>query len=322
MISLETPTSKDLAEIRIQGRTLHAASVRIQNQTVVTTGKWLKIACLHDEELVEGQPVSDPAQFISGLASSGLKADVFTFADKPPCDRQLLKYSLQWENWAVVPITTFDDWFQGRLPQETRKNVRRAEKRGVQTRIVPFDDTLVQGIQAIYNETPVRQGRPFWHYGKDLATVKKENATYTDRSIFIGAFMDEELIGFIKIIVTDRTASLIQILSKVSHQDKRPMNALLAKAIECCVEKDIKFLVYGSFVYGKNYSSPLTEFKRRNGFEQLNFPRYFVPLSVKGRVAMMARLHLGLKQILPAFAVSSLLKLRGTIYNRLKVKRG
>ena len=33
---------------------------------------------------------------------------------------------------------------------------------------------LVNGIIGIFNQSPVRRGKPFWHYGKDFDTVKKE----------------------------------------------------------------------------------------------------------------------------------------------------
>ena len=74
------------------------------------------------------------------------------------------------------------------MPQETRRNVRIAEKKDVVARVSPFDETLVRGIHGIYNETPLRQGKQFWHYGKDLETVKGENSSYLDRCTFLGAF--------------------------------------------------------------------------------------------------------------------------------------
>jgi hypothetical protein len=95
----------------------------------------------------------------------------------------------------------------------------------------------VKGIQQIYNEAPLRQGRPFWHFGKDFDTVKRENGTYLERSEFLGAHLHHELIGFIKIIYVDRIATLIQILAKNEHQDKRPMNALVANAVKLCESK-------------------------------------------------------------------------------------
>ena len=45
-------------------------------------------------------------------------------------------------NSAAIPITNFNDWWEKRLPQETRKNVRRASRRGVTTRVVSMDGVL------------------------------------------------------------------------------------------------------------------------------------------------------------------------------------
>src|SRR5690606_37779487 len=123
-------------------------------------------------------------------------------------------------------------------------------KSGVCVRIVPFDDALVSGIVAIYNESPVRQGRPFWHYGKSFATVKAEASHALDRSYFLGAYWQNELIGFAKLLRIDCTADLVLIVSKPSHQERRPSNALIAKAVEVCAENRIPYLTYARFTYG------------------------------------------------------------------------
>ena len=39
-------------------------------------------------------------------------------------------------------------------------------------RVETFDDEFITGMTRIFNETPVRQGRRFWHYGKDFDTVR------------------------------------------------------------------------------------------------------------------------------------------------------
>lgn len=302
------------AEIRIAGKTLYVPSAEIRGRTVVVTGNWLRMAAVKDEELVEGEILDDPAAFVDGMKKSPLRADLLTFAQKIPEITPKYAYHFQWDNWAAVPTTSFGDWWEKRLPQEARKNVRRAAKRGVAVKIGQFDDTFVKGIQGIYNETPIRQGRRFWHFGKDFDTVKSENATYLQRSEFIGAYFNEELIGFIKIIYVDRIATLIQILSKNEHQDKRPINAMLAKAVEVCEQKGISFLLYGKYSYDGNENSPLTEFKRRNGFEEIKFPRYFLPLSAKGRLAIPLGLNKGVKGLIPPPAAKLLRHLRSQFY--------
>ena len=111
-------------------------------------------------------------------------------------------------------------------------------------------------------------------------------------------------------------ALLIQILAKNEQHDKRPMNTLLAHAMEICERKHMSCLVYGKYLYGKKNDSSLTEFKRRNGFEQVNFPRYYIPLSMKGRVAIASRLHLGVSNLLPKRVNDLLLAGRAWISKR------
>jgi hypothetical protein len=314
-MAVTTYVKGERAEIRIAGKTLYAPSAEICGRTVVVIGSWLRRATIKDEDVVEGEIVTNPSVFIDELRNSPLQADIFCFSQKIPDITPRYGYPCEWDNWAVISLTSFDDWWE-KLPQESRRNVRRAAKRGVVVRVTQFDDELVRGIQSIYNETPIRQGRRFWHFEKDYETIKMENATYLDRSNFLGAYFEGELIGFIKIIYLDKIASLIQIISKIEHQDKRPTNALIAKAVEVCHQKGVKFLVYTKFAYDGNQSSPLTEFKRRNGFEEMRYPRYFVPLTAKGALAVKLGIHRGLRRLIPAPILISLKSLRSRIYQR------
>jgi hypothetical protein len=301
-------------EIRIAGKTMFVPSVDVCGRTVVVTGGWLRMAAVKDEELVEKEIVENPSDFIQQLKKTRLRADIFSFAQKLPEIAPKHQYDFEWDNWAVIPITCFTDWWEKRLPQETRKNVRRASKRGVVVRPVPFSDELVKGIHEIYNESRVRQGVLFRHFGKDFETVKREMATYLDRSEFHGAYLDEELIGFTKMVYVDRIANFIHIISKIEHQDKRPMNALVAGAVKTCERKGMQFLVYSKYVYFGNTDSLLTEFKRRNGFEQIRFPRYYLPLSAKGTLAIKSGLHRGLHSLVPGPMMKILRDLRSRYY--------
>lgn len=315
-------TTDRRTEIRIAGKTLYAPSAEIGGRTIVVTGRWLRKAAIMDENLAEGRMVEAPRVFVEQLKRSRLQADLFTFCQKIPETTPKYPHYFEWENWAVVPTTNYDDWWEKRVPQETRKNVRRAAKRGVTVRQVSFDDELVRGIHGIYNETPIRQGRRFWHFGKDLETVKRESSTYLNRSEFLGAYFNDELIGFVKIVYVDQIATLLHILSKNAHQDKRPINALLAKAVEVCSQRETRFLVYGAYTYDGNTDSPLTEFKRRNGFEELKYPRYFLPLTAKGTVAVQLRLHKGVKAMIPRSMKDALRNWRSRFYQRRFAEAG
>ena len=306
---MNTRANKKQAEIRIAGRTLHVPSDRICGRTVVVKGKWVKIAQIRDEEVVEGVSVQDPAAFIADLKKSRLKADCFTFAQRPPETKPKYKYHFDWDNWAAVNTASFKNWWE-KLPQESRKNVRRAAKRGVAVKIVPLTDEFVRGVHNIYNEAPLRQGKRFWHFGKDVETVRRELATYLERSEFVGAYWNEELIGFIKMVYVDRVATLFHIVAMTEHHDKKPMNALIAKAVEHCEQKGISHFIYGQFLYGNKRQSSLLEFKRRNGFEQIDFPRYFVPMTLRGRVFVGLSLYRGITGLVPEPVLQAVLEFR------------
>jgi hypothetical protein len=225
---------------------------------------------------------------------------------------------MEWDNLAVLPVSTFDHWWTQQITSFPRNRARQAEKKGVVLREVPFDDTLVKGIWEIYNETPVRQGRRFPHYGKDIQAVYREEATYLDSSVFIGAFLGESLIGFIKLVhdETRTQAGLMNILSMNRHRDKAPTNALIARAVKSCAERSISYLVYSNFAYGEKQASSLSRFKEVNGFGRIDLPRYYVPLTGIGRVAFQLGLHRKLVERIPEPVAAKIRDLREAWYNR------
>lgn len=262
----------------------------------------------------------DPQAALEGLRRAGVRVDVFTFGQRLPHTEPRYDYPLEWDNVAAVPVSTFDHWWERQISAKTRNMVRLAEKRGVIVRTVAFDDSLVRGISAIYNESPIRQGKYFWHYGKDMETVGRENGTLLERSVFIGAFLGEHMIGFAK-LVSDETqaqAGLMQILSMIEHRDKAPTNALVAAAVRSCAERGIPYLVYSQFAYGNKQRDGLSDFKKYNGFQKVDLPRYYVPLTVAGRLAIRARLHQKLADRIPEPLVLGLRRLRAVWYERTK----
>jgi hypothetical protein len=307
-------------QISIRGKQVLVRALNVHGFEVVMTGRWLQRASIKGEDYILEEPASDAERLISELRRQRSGADLFTFAQRIPDTKRRFSFPVHWENAAVLPILGYSDWWENRLSQDTRRNVRLSSKRGLVVRAVKFDDAFVEGIRGIYNETKVRQGRRFWHYGKNFETVKRENGTFLDTSEFIGAYLGSELIGFLKMVYLNEVASIMQILSKTTHYEKRPMNALIAKAVEICNEKRKSHLIYRKYTYHKHASDSLTEFKRRNGFEQVIIPRYFVPLTLKGRMAVALKLHLGLSELVPASIVCAYIKAR-TKYYDLKTSR-
>jgi hypothetical protein len=225
---------------------------------------------------------------------------------------------MEWDNLAALSISSFDYWWNQQLGFKARNKAKQAQKKGVEIREVPFSDDLVKGIWEIYNETPVRQGRKFPHYGKDFETVRREEATYLDESIFVGAFLGEKLVGFIKILI-DRAgnqAGLLNIVSLVAERDKAPTNALVAAAVKACASRGISLLTYSNFSYGKKQRDSLSDFKERNAFQRIDVPRYYVPLTALGHAALRLKLHHRLTDRIPEFASERLREFRDAWYKR------
>jgi hypothetical protein len=217
-----------------------------------------------------------------------------------------------------MAVTTFDHWWNKQIGFKARNKARQAANKGVVICEVPFNETLVKGIWEVYNECPVRQGRRFSHYGKDIDTVYREEATFLDSSIFIGAYLDETLIGFIK-LVHDQTrtqAGLMNIISMIRHRDKAPTNALVAQAVRSCAERGISYLVYSNFSYGNKKQDTVRDFKKRNGFQRIDLPRYYVPMTPLGSASLHLRLHKRFADRTPEPILARLRELRNNWYNR------
>ena len=279
----------------------------IENKEVVVTGKLFRMVRLRAEGY---EFVDNPGQFMDKLRDGKIRADLFSFTQRIPDRTPKYPYRFEWDKFAVMPIDTYEKWWKDQINDKTRNMVRRAAKKGVVIRQVPLDDDLVKGIAGIHNESPLRQGKPFTHYNKPLETVKKDHISFVDKSDFIGAFLEGELIGFIKLVHQGEWSSMMQIISKVSHRDKAPTNALLAKAVEICAEKGVHQLQYGIWS-----SRGLGEFKIRHGFQPVAVPRYYVPLNLKGHLMLRGKLYRRPGDYVPGAIWDLLMNLRGKWYS-------
>ncbi len=289
--------------------------MRVCDQDIRIQGRLLRIARLDADKY---QFVDDPEPLLEGLRKCGRRIDLFTFMQRLPAVPPKHSYPFEWDNFAAVPISTFDHWWNKQIGFKARNKAKQAEKKGVVLREVPLSDELVKGIWEIYNECPIRQGRRFPHYGKDIETIRREEATYLDSSTFVGAYLGDKLIGFIKLMAdqTRTQAGLMNIVSLISQRDKAPTNALVAQAVRICAERGIPFLVYSNFAYGKKQSDSLSDFKERNAFQRMDVPRYYVPLTAFGKLAFRMRLHHRLADRVPESVAAKLRELRNNWYAR------
>ncbi len=274
------------------------SALRICGRDINIRGRLLRVAMIEGDKY---RFMDDPQLIVEGLQHSGTRIDLFTFVQRLPETAPKYSYPMEWDNFAALPITTFEHWWTEVLGFKGRNKAKQAEKKGVKVREIPFDDALVHGISQIYNESPTRQGKRFPHYGMPPEKVRPYAGTFLESSIFIGAFSENVLIGFAKLTVdeTRTQAGLMHIVSLIEHRDKSPTNALIAQAVKSCADRRIPYLVYSNFAYGNKQRDSLSDFKERNGFQRIDVPRYYVPMTRIGALAFRMGVHQKLIDHLP-----------------------
>jgi hypothetical protein len=283
-------------------RTLNGKNgVSIHGLDFDVAGRFLRTARLKDEYYVAA---GDPARFVDALRAE--QVDIVSFVQELHDCEPRHAYAMRPDEMAVLRLSTYEHWFDKQIKFKPRNRLRKAWKSGIETRVLPFDDELLAGIMAIYNESPLRQGKRNYHFGKAFETVKREHATFLDRSEFIGAYLGAEMVGFAKVTHAPHYSIIMNIVAKVAHRDKAPMNALIAKSVELVAARNIPLLNYG--VWGRR---GLNEFKVVNAFERLEVPRYHVALTPKGQIALRLGLHRSLKERLPEAWLVKAASLRG-----------
>jgi hypothetical protein len=281
-------------------------------KVVVRKKSFVKIA----RDAREYQKNVYPTETLVGKLTD-MGVDIFTFIERkwvytiPQPPKSWRKAE---DNIALLHVSSYEEWWRN-VGKKTRNMVRKAEKNGVTTRVSTAEEELADGIWRVYNETPVRQGRAFPHYGAALQTVKRRLSA-SKNSTFIVAYIEDKLVGFIQLVHGDNIAVISQILSLQAQWDKAVNNALLAKAIEVCAGQKVNWVMYGRM---GNHPS-LDRFKQNHGFTKFALTRYYVPLTAKGEIAAKLGLHRDFKDVLPQSIKYRLIPVYNWV-SRAKAKR-
>jgi hypothetical protein len=299
-MTLPTPREGVFAkETLVKGQPARIECIDIGGQTYSISRGPVTIVRLEDEWY---EDVNEPAAVVQQLARhSGGRPDIFSFWQRLPDVQSKFPYHCEPHHIAALPVKSFDDWFNRQIKSRVRTSIRKSEKEGVVVKETIFDDAFVRGMTEIFNESPFRQGARFWHYGKDFDTIKRQFSRFLYREQMIGAYFEGKMIGFIMLGDAGRFGLTGQIISSIEHRDKATNHALIAKAVAVCEQRQLSHLVYLFWT-----DDSLTEFKRRCGFEKVGMPRYYVPLTAKGRLAIKLGVHRGWGTLVPKQLKSSL----------------
>lgn len=243
---------------------------------------------LANEHMYDTEP---DKYLLHDLKSRGV--DLFTFIERSflgSSARKEHSFFRSSETIGLLRLTSYDDWMNS-IPSKTRQIVRKAQRMGLKVRVVDIDEKFAKGALRIYNERPVREGRKYSGYGLSLEDVMAKFARMGDSEV-LGAYFDEDLIGFIWVSYGDRVVSAGRsFLSLISHRDKYPNNCLIAETVKRCCQRGYRFVTYGNM----GYNPGLDFFKKANGFRIFRVPRFYVPLSAKGQLAIRLRLYQSLE---------------------------
>lgn len=306
--------------ISLKGRSVEVPCLDVEGRTIIIKGRLIRVASVFDDWL-DTRGINNP-EFIIQILKKNKKADIFTFlesflrsidGENNPIWKDL--YHVEYISEAVIKVVSFNHWWNYEIKKQTRRRVKKAEEHGISVREVPLDDQLIKGIVRIFNETPIRQGKNFWHFGKSFEQVKKEISTYSDRSFFLGAYWKDELIGFAKLINCIEFGRANQILSMVEHRDKSVNNKLIAELVRICEKYRIPYLKYGDWL-----ENSLGEFKRNNGFKPISIPRYFININLRGKIWLITGIYKGYPDILPDSIHRFGIRLRRFLYQRFSGK--
>jgi hypothetical protein len=296
--------------IRVRGANVACDAVRIGSQTFIISGSIAKTASLERDKAAWLEDLDDPASVIRVLTDARAGVDIFRFSQRIPDSQPKYSYYKEWRHVAAIPVSSYNNWLEKQISSKARNKIRKTQKFGVTIQEHKLNDDLVRGVMDIFNQSPTRRGKRFWHYGKDFETVKNELALDLQDSIFVTAYHRNELIGFVKLLLADRYAIVTLILDKLGHRDKAPMNGMIAKAVEICATRKVPYIVYMMWRRGGH-----GQFQESNGFEKISIPEYFVPLTLKGEIALCLGLHKGLKGAIPEKMMVWLLSLRSKWYS-------
>jgi hypothetical protein len=160
----------------------------------------------------------DPRPFIIKLVDR--RVDIYTFLDRRwccPISNPQADWVAEDDNIALLTINSYDEWWR-MIGKKTRNMVRKAEKEGVQIAVVEPSDKLAEGIYEIYNETPIRQGRAFTHYGESPEVIRRHMYDAKNNT-FIGAYIGEKLVGFIQILYGDNIQMACELITPIAIEE-------------------------------------------------------------------------------------------------------
>jgi len=148
---------------------------------------------------------------------------------------------------------------------KSRNMNKKALKNGITCNMFNWNEK-VEEVYQINISSLYRQGRQmdesYKEYPKKIHSLIKGNF----KKIYIGAFKEDKLIGYIELYIYDNFAMTNRILGHKEFLKYGVMNIMIKKCIEYMIENNVDFLNYLTMQNRQN--SSLSAFKYRVGFRE------------------------------------------------------
>jgi len=101
--------------------------MNVCGRDIVVHGRLFRIARLDGDKY---KFLDDPEPVLAELRKSDTRVDLFTFMQKLPETTPKFSYPMEWDNLAVLPVSTFDDWWTKQIGFKARNKAKQAAKKG------------------------------------------------------------------------------------------------------------------------------------------------------------------------------------------------
>src|SRR5256885_16435580 len=99
--------------------------ITVGERAIRLDGRWLRIGRLDGDKY---HFPDEPEILLNDLRNTRSRIDLFTFLQKLPETTPRYSYPMEWDNLAVLPVSTFDHWWTQQLRSYPRNRARQAEK--------------------------------------------------------------------------------------------------------------------------------------------------------------------------------------------------
>ena len=175
------------------------------------------------------------------------------------------KYVFYFHPIAIIQIPENIDEYLKYIGAKSRNMNKKALKNGISTALFQWNDKLEE-IYAINTSSKQRQGREmdkaYMEYPEEVKNIKENDFSI----VYIGAFKDDTLIGYVELYVYGNFIMTNRILGHKEQLKYGVMNILIKHCVEYAIENDIAYINYLTMQNKKNNS--LSAFKYRVGFRE------------------------------------------------------